>query len=340
LAARGHHISIACCIDSRLEREAVAAEIDTIPINTSASAVGGAFDLRKVLAQRFIEVAVVTTERDHLIVGSAMRFAERGGVLRRVPSFAGLDLQRTGKLALKLAAGGVVISTERELKELKQTGWSIPATVAPLGVDVGSYDSVEPATRGEMRAPSQGLVIACSYDTSGRYRLGAVFRTLALLAPRHVNIHVVVFGPGSADDELRMHASALGVSPVVSFLGEREDEHRLMRAAHAGWVVSASDSGAYACLDFMALRVPVITDRSPLTQHFVADKITGLLLTPGDASYTASGIAAFLTDEEKRVAMGNAGRTRAQRDFPEAAMIDGFESAANAAGDRTKWVTK
>jgi hypothetical protein len=50
-----------------------------------------------------------------------MRFAERGGVLRRVPSFAGLELQRTGKL-LKLAAGGVVISTERELRA-QQTGW-------------------------------------------------------------------------------------------------------------------------------------------------------------------------------------------------------------------------
>ena len=35
----------------------------------------------------FIEVAVVSTERDHLIVASAMRAAGRGGVLRRVPSF-------------------------------------------------------------------------------------------------------------------------------------------------------------------------------------------------------------------------------------------------------------
>jgi hypothetical protein len=38
--------------------------------------------------------------------------------------------------------------------------------------------------------------------------------------------------------------------------------------------------------------------------------------------------------------MGNAGRTRVQRDFTETAMIDGFESAVDAAGDRTTWSTR
>ena len=45
-----------------------------------------------------------------------------------------------------------------------------------------------------------------------------------------------------------------------------------MRAADAGWVVAGGDTAAFACLDFMALRVPVIADRSPLTQHYVADR--------------------------------------------------------------------
>ena len=41
-----------------------------------------------------------------------------------------------------------------------------------------------------------------------------------------------------------------------------------MKAAHAGWIVSGSDNAVYACLDFMALRVPVIAERTPLTQHY------------------------------------------------------------------------
>jgi len=339
LVARGHQVTLACCGDSRLGRDATAAEIETIEISTATTTFGGAFDLRKVLAQRFIEVAIVASDRDQLLVASAMRFAERGAVLRRVPSCEALEMQRVGRLSLKLASSGIIVTTDRERKSLEQPGWTIPATVAPLGVDVATYDGIEPVNRTVLTAPQHSILIGCSYDPSGRYRLGSVFRTLALLAPRHVNIHVFVFGPGSNDDELRMHASALGVSPVVTFLGEREDERELMRAAHAGWIVSGSDTSAFACLDFMALRIPVIAERSPITQHYVAHGITGLLLSPGDASFTASTIASFLTGDEKRIAMGNAGRTRVQRDFPEAAMIDGFEQAVNAAGDRTKWAT-
>ena len=41
-----------------------------------------------------------------------------------------------------------------------------------------------------------------------------------------------------------------------------------------------------------------------------------------------------------RAAMGNAARTRVQRDFTEADMIDGFERAAAAAADRTRWAVR
>jgi glycosyltransferase involved in cell wall biosynthesis len=338
LAARGHQITVACCKDGSLDQRAQNAGIETVSVDVSLSTAGGAWELRKVLQERFVEVAVVGNERDQLIVGSAMRFAERGAVLRRVPPFVKFEVQRTGRLALKLATAGLVFSTQRELSDVNRKGWPIPATVVPLGVSADSYDSIEPAVRLDLGAAADGLLIACSYDRSGRYRMATVFRTLALMAQRNANMRVVVFGPGSADDDLRMHASALGVGSLVSFLGERDDELNIIRAAHAGWVVSSADNGAFACLDFMALRVPVIAERMPLTQHYVAHAITGLLVTAGDSSLTASAVAAFFSDDAARVAMGNAGRTRVQRDFTEAAMIDGFERAVNGAGDRTKWV--
>jgi len=338
LAARGHQVTVACCEGARLEQLSRDAGVETVTIDSSLSTAGGAWDLRKVFQDRFIEVAVVSNERDHLVVGSAMRFAERGGVLRRVPAFANLAVQRAGKLALKLASAGLVVSTPRELTEVGGVGWPIPATVAPIGVNVDSYDSVEAATRLDLSAPPEGLLIACSYDPSGRYRMATVFRTLALMAQRNANMRVLVFGEGSADDDLRMHAAALGVGSLIGFLGPRDDELTIMRAAHAGWIVSSGDSGAFACLDFMALRVPVIAERTTLTQHFVAHAITGLLLAAGDSSLTASAVAAFFSDDAKRVAMGNAGRTRVQREFTETAMVDGFETAVNEAGDRTKWV--
>ena len=260
-----------------------------------------------------------------------MRFAARGGVLRRVPSFEKLEMQRSGRLALKLATAGVIVSTERELKEGGLPGWPIPMIVAPLGVDAAAYDAVEPANRARHRGAAARIAHRLSLRSDRP--LSPRRRCFARSRCSRSDIRTCT-SPSSAPDrttiELRMHAAALGVGPVVSFLGPRDDEQRVMRAAAAGWVVSSGDAGACACLDFMALRVPVIAERSPLTQHYVADGITGLLLAPGDASYTASAVAAFLSGEEKRVAMGNAGRTRVAARLPR----DGDDRRIRARGER------
>ena len=339
LEARGHQITVACCEDGRLNALAQAVGLDAVAIDTTAAGAGGVWDMRRVLRERFVEVVVVTTERDQLIVSSAMRLAERGAVLRRVPSFERFELHTGGRLALKVATAGLIVTTDRELKAINHAGWPIPASVVPLGVDAASYDEVEPVSRADIGAPPQSLLVACSYNAAGRNRLATVFRTFSLLAPRHPNMHVVVVGPGSLEEDLRMHIAALGVGPVFSFLGEREDELSVMRAADVGWIAAEADGAAFGCLDFMGLHTAVIAERSPLMQHYVADGISGLLLSQGDPSYTASAVAELLAGTEKCIAMGNAGRTRVQRDFTEIAMLDAFERAAEAAGDRTKWTT-
>lgn len=334
LLARGHEVAMACCGGSKLESLATREAIDVGVIDSPSNAAAGAWDVRRVMQQRNIEVVVVTTERDQVVVSSARLFAERAAVLRRVSPFTRLNVQRLGKLALKLAHSGLIFSTEREMTEANAAGWSLPSTVAPPGVDVVQYDNVTPAPRREIGAPEDGVLIACAYDPSGRHRIATLFRTLAFLAPRHPNLHAVVFGPESLDEQLRMHASALNVNPILTFLGDVDDPLAVMRAANVGWVVGDGDAGAFGCLDFMALRLPVIADRSPLIQHFVADGISGLLLSPSEPAHTASSVAAFLAGAERRAAMGNAGRTRVQRDFTETAMIDGFERAITSAGER------
>ena len=93
---------LACCDNSRLARLSRHAGVDTVTIDRSVTAAGTTWDLRKLLQDRAIEVAFVFTERDQLIVSSAMRLAERGAVIRRVPSFEHVDLQNSGRLAVRI----------------------------------------------------------------------------------------------------------------------------------------------------------------------------------------------------------------------------------------------
>src|SRR4051812_16420235 len=147
LAGRGHSVTIACCGDSRVDEEARAANVETVPINSDSGTTGGAWDLRRVIKERFIEVVVVTSERDQLVVSSARLFADRGAVLRRVPAFEPLTMLTSGRLALRMAKSGVIVTTRNELDRMATPGWVIPTAVAPLGVDPAEYDSVEPADR-------------------------------------------------------------------------------------------------------------------------------------------------------------------------------------------------
>ncbi|HTJ23728.1 MAG TPA: glycosyltransferase family 4 protein [Gemmatimonadaceae bacterium] len=332
--ARGHEVTIACCAGSKLEALATHAAIDVGLIDPTGTAAGGMWDLQRIMQQRTPQVVIVATERDQMIVSSTRLFAKRAAVLRRVQPFARLNVQRLTKLSLRFTDAGLVFCTEREMNDAGAAGWSLPSAVAPLGVDASRYDDVVPAPRREMSVPDEGVLIACAYESSGRTRIATLFRTLAFLAPRHPDLHAVVFGPDSLDEQLRMHASALNVNSIVTFLGDVDDPLSVMRSANVGWSVGDGDAGAFACLDFMSLRMPVIADRSPLVQHYVADGITGLLLSPGEPAHTASSVAAFLAGEERRTAMGQAGRTRVQRDFTETAMIDGFERATTAAAER------
>src|SRR5689334_19815675 len=344
LGTRGHQVTLVCPGGSTAARRAEALGVDTMPADPDATAAGDTWSLRRILHDRFVEVAFVHTDREQLVVSSAMRLAARGAVIRRVPAFFTPAFLRSGRLALRIASAGLLFSSEAELaqaQDLSALGaLPLAPAVAPLGVDVSGYDALRPIARATIGVPAEGLLIVCSYEPSARLRLATAMRTLALLLPRHPSLHFAVLGPGSLDDDLRMHAAALGVSTSVTFLGQRIDDLAILRAADAGWVVASGDDGAYAFLDFMAMRTPVLADRNPLSQHYVADGSTGLLLSPGAPSHTAAAVAPFFVHQDWRTAMGNAARTRAQRDFSEADMIDGFERAATAAADRTRWAVR
>ena len=336
LAARGHQVTFACPADSALSRAASDAQLDLVALDPSGHKAGDAWGLRRQLQERFIEVVFVHTERELFTVSSAMRLAARGAVIRRVPVFCPVTTGTGSRLASKLAATGLLFTTEAE--RARAAGASrIPPAVAPLGVDVAALDAVEPVSRSTLGLSANAIFVACIYEPAATLNAAAVLRSLALLAPRHPNLHVVMMGSGGDHDDVRMHGAALGVNHMVTYLPPRESMAPVLKSADMAWIVAHHDEGAYGFLDAMGMRIPVVATRDELSQHYVADGISGTLLTESDPALTAATLAPCVGSAEIRKAMGNAGRARVQREFGEAAMIDGFERAADAAADRSRW---
>jgi glycosyltransferase involved in cell wall biosynthesis len=239
-----------------------------------------------------------------------------------------LTLGTAGKFASWLCETSYLFASELDQRK-SQLARQTSSGIARLGVDVSRYP--ERTAEGQTPRPEDIRYIICVYDRTSRGRAATAIRTVSMLAPRHPYLRLIIFGAGSDSEDLRMQAAALDVMHLVSFLGERDDHLTLMRDAELGWVVAEGDTAAYGILDLMALGVPVIAAEGSVAETYVANLISGTLIPPEDASTTAASVVTLLVSEEQRVAMGAAAKARVAREFPESAMVDGFEAALRAA---------
>jgi glycosyltransferase involved in cell wall biosynthesis len=212
----------------------------------------------------------------------------------------------------------------------------LSAVVADVGIDADLEPHAAPPGIGSR--PDERRIV-CAYGAGARVRAGTVLRALAMLAPRHPELRVTFVGPGATDEALRMHAAALGVNRLVRHVEDDEDVAAHAVGAHLGWLVADGDDAAFGALDLMAARAPILVDRGTDGARYVADRITGAHLEPGDVPGTAATIAQLLARDDERQAMGAAGRARLVREHTETAMVDGFARAAEAARERSKWRT-
>ena len=342
LAARGHNVTYLAEPHSNVEQSAsrmanVASKIggdpvasrDVAPFEVTPFSCDGwwfscAMRLRRIFRRWDVDVVFVHSEREHLIAAFACWLGRQGKVVRRTPSSTALDPGAHGKFANWLTDTTYLFSSEADKRLARVPGKGGRTAVASLGVDVARYP--DRAASQEPR-PEDIRYIICVYDPTSRGRAATAIRTVSMLAPRHPYLRLIIFGPGSDSEDLRMQAAALDVMHLVSFLGERDDHLSLMRDAELGWVVAAADTAAYGILDLMALGVPVIAAEGGVAETYVANLISGSLIPPEDAATTAATVVTLLSSEEQRQAMGSAARARVAREFPESAMIDGFQAA-------------
>lgn len=331
LAAHGHDVLLACDDECPVQVRLAQAQLPVVTMRANASAAGDAVLLRGAFMEREVDVVFVHSDAEHLAASSALRFGRRAGtVIRRIPPFTVARHGRGARFATRMASSGLLFSTAADRAAADATGYRVPAAVAPVGIDPAEHDAVKPIARAEIGVSPNARLIVCVHDGVDKHQVLTAMRTLSLLGSRHPELHLVILG-AVRQDELRMHAAALDITARVTFLGARDDELSVLRAADVGWIAADADAAVFGALDFMAFRVPVIAGRNPLTEHYIADGIAGVLLPSAEPPKTAAAVAAFLAKDEQRAAMGNAGRARQQREFSLEPMIKGFEEAAATA---------
>jgi glycosyltransferase involved in cell wall biosynthesis len=148
-----------------------------------------------------------------------------------------------------------------------------------------------------------------------------------IIAARGRDFRLSLIGGGPGEQALSDRIARLGLADRIALEGPLPQEilaRRLARAECAVLPCIVTESGdrdglPTVLLEAMACGLPVVTTTVSGGPEIVEDGVTGHLCPPGDAEALAGALTAVLADRDRALAMGRAGRARAERLFDLAA---------------------
>ncbi len=174
------------------------------------------------------------------------------------------------------------------------------------GITLSEFDSAAP----ERRSRPYLLAIGRHVNNKGFDVLLRAFAESGLADTREL----VLAGDGPARSELAALAAELGLDDSVSLVG-RTDRRRtaeLFRGCDIFVLPSRHEPMGIVNLEAMASGRPVIASRVGGVPEIVLDGVTGILVTADDVGALAGALRHLANDPALRLALGAAGRTRAE----------------------------
>ncbi len=162
------------------------------------------------------------------------------------------------------------------------------------------------------------LLIAGRMASGERYKgHDQLLEALPNLLAEHPESRLVIAGDGDDRARLEAKAAALGFGGSVAFTGFVSEATlaELYRRCAAFVMPSRGEGFGLVYLEAMRAGKPVLAARGSAAEEIVRHGDTGLLVDPEDRDELTAALASFLRDSESARRMGEAGRTRWQRDF-------------------------
>jgi glycosyltransferase involved in cell wall biosynthesis len=281
--------------------------------------------LAEAMVAHDVDALLVGDEATHLAAARAVRQAGRGVIFRRVPTGAPLARSLRTRVAARLAPTWLVHATAADAEGSARIATVRGRVVAPLGVDGVALRRVPP-----LAAPLGVRTLVLVVDRDARRATSAAIRAVAALRRHGHPWRVVVLGTPHDENELRVHATAVGLGDACAVVGAPPVTAALVGGADIVWVVADHDAGGVAVLEAMALGRPLLVARGTLGERFVDHPHTARVVDKDDALANAALLAA-LEPEAVRAALGAAARRvhddRAAVDEASAALADALQRA-------------
>jgi glycosyltransferase involved in cell wall biosynthesis len=179
--------------------------------------------------------------------------------------------------------------------------------VVPIGVDTLTF---RPPTKP--RVP--GRIVAVSSSDSPIKGVKVLLEAVAKLRTGR-DVELVVVGKPNPDGPVSKAVKDLNLADTVRFVSGLTDDGiaELLASAEIAVVPSLYEGFSIPAVEAMACATPLIASRAGALPEVVGDD--AVLVEPGDAAELADALGALFDDDERRHAIGLAGRARVESSY-------------------------
>lgn len=153
----------------------------------------------------------------------------------------------------------------------------------------------------------------------------AFVRALALQPALRTRLRLVMVGEGPLRAETHALLSAAGAADVAWLPGERADVPDVMRGLDCFVLPSLAEGISNTILEAMATGLPVLATQVGGNAELVVEGETGVIVPSGDIEAMAQALVALAGHPDRAKAMGQAGRSRVERQFSLPAMVSAYQ---------------
>lgn len=222
------------------------------------------------------------------------------------------------RLASHLVSGFIAVSDEVKEAMIETIGpIQDKIVVVDNGVDVRRYgrpvDRVAIRHQLGLEANTRLIAVVATLKEQKGHRY--LIEAMAVIVPRHPDLHVLFIGDGELREELQVQVERLNLGHHIYFLGSRSDVPQLLAACDLFVLPSLWEGLSMALLEAMATGLPIVATEVSGTVQVLVPNETGILVPPGEPGRLTHAIERLMSDPERAQAMGAAARRRVAAEF-------------------------